>query len=159
MATALKLRRGTTVQHASFTGLEAELTIDTTKDTAVVHDGSTAGGFPLARESATIARTSATGSAALPSGTTAQRDGSPLTGYLRFNSTLNKPEVYNGTAWGSVGGGATGASGDEVFVENTTTVTASYTLTTGKNALSVGPITINNGATVTVPSGRRWVVL
>ena len=50
MAKLLKLRRGTTTQHGSFTGAEGEVTIDTTKDTAVVHDGSTAGGRPLARE-------------------------------------------------------------------------------------------------------------
>ena len=159
MATALKLRRGTTAQHASFTGLEAELTIDTTKDTAVVHDGSTAGGFPLARESATVAKTSATGSAALPSGTTAQRDGSPLTGYIRFNSSLGTFEGYDGTAWGSIGGGATGAAGDAVFVENDQVVTASYTITSGKSAMSTGPITINSSVSVTVPSGSRWVVL
>jgi hypothetical protein len=46
-----------------------------------------------------------------------------------------------------------------VFVENGVTVTTSYTLSTSKNASSVGPITINSGATVTVPSGQRWVVL
>ena len=50
MAKLLKLRRGTTTQHASFTGAEGEVTIDITKDTAVVHDGSQAGGRPLARE-------------------------------------------------------------------------------------------------------------
>ena len=50
MAKLLKLRRGTTSQHYTFTGAEGEVTIDTTKDTAVVHDGSTAGGRPLARE-------------------------------------------------------------------------------------------------------------
>tara|TARA_B100000214_G_scaffold337143_1_gene281534 strand:+ start:11565 stop:13001 length:1437 start_codon:yes stop_codon:yes gene_type:complete len=50
MAKLLKLRRGTTSQHSSFTGAEGEVTIDTTKDTAVVHDGSTAAGRPLARE-------------------------------------------------------------------------------------------------------------
>jgi len=50
MATQLKLRKGTTAQHASFTGAEAEVTVDTTKDTLVVHDGVTAGGFPLAKE-------------------------------------------------------------------------------------------------------------
>jgi len=61
MAKLLKLRRGSTSGHNSFTGAEGEVTIDTTKDTAVVHDGSTAGGRPLAREdlnnvtSATIA--------------------------------------------------------------------------------------------------------
>ena len=50
MAKLLKLRRGTTTQHGSFTGAEGEVTIDTTKDTAVVHDGAQAGGRPLARE-------------------------------------------------------------------------------------------------------------
>ena len=50
MTTAIKRRRGTTVQHSTFTGLEGELTVDTTKDTVVVHDGSTAGGFALLRE-------------------------------------------------------------------------------------------------------------
>lgn len=51
MSIAVKLRRGTTVEHASFTGLEAEITVDTTKDTIVVHDGVTAGGIPLAKAS------------------------------------------------------------------------------------------------------------
>ena len=50
MAKLLKLRRGTTTQHGSFTGAEGEVTIDTTKDTAVVHDGTQAGGRPLLRE-------------------------------------------------------------------------------------------------------------
>ena len=50
MAKLLKLRRGTTTQHGSFTGAEGEVTVDTSKDTAVIHDGSQAGGRPLARE-------------------------------------------------------------------------------------------------------------
>ena len=54
MAKLLKLRRGTTSQHSSFTGAEGEVTVDTTKDTLVVHDGSTAGGVPLAKESANL---------------------------------------------------------------------------------------------------------
>lgn len=49
MPTAIQRRRGTTAQHASFTGLVGEITVDTDKKTAVVHDGATAGGFPLAR--------------------------------------------------------------------------------------------------------------
>lgn len=103
--------------------------------------------------------TSTTGSEKVPAGTTAQRDGSPAAGYFRFNSTLGTFEGYNGTAWGSVGGGATGAAGDEVFIENEVVVTTSYTLSTGKNAMSTGPISLNSGVTVTVPSGARWVVL
>jgi len=55
MATAIQRRRGTTVQHSSFTGLAGEITIDTTKNTVVVHDGSTAGGYPLATESSVSA--------------------------------------------------------------------------------------------------------
>ena len=51
MATAIQRRRGTTTQHGSFTGLAGEITIDTTKNTVVVHDGSTAGGIPLAKSS------------------------------------------------------------------------------------------------------------
>ena len=49
MAKLLKLRGGTTSQHGSFTGAEREVTVDTDKETLVVHDGSTAGGFPLMR--------------------------------------------------------------------------------------------------------------
>jgi hypothetical protein len=48
-AFALQHRRGTTSQHSTFTGLAGEITIDTTKNTVVVHDGSTAGGIPLAK--------------------------------------------------------------------------------------------------------------
>ena len=50
MAKLLKLRRGTTSQHSSFTGAEGEVTVDTDKESLVVHNGSTAGGFPIARE-------------------------------------------------------------------------------------------------------------
>jgi hypothetical protein len=52
MATQVQSRRGTTSEHSTFTGAVGELTVDTTKDTVVVHDGSTAGGHPLLKESA-----------------------------------------------------------------------------------------------------------
>src|SRR5690606_27323465 len=52
MTTEIKRRRGTTAQHATFTGGIAEITVDTDKNTLVVHDGATAGGFPLALEGA-----------------------------------------------------------------------------------------------------------
>ena len=106
-----------------------------------------------------VAQSSSTGSAYMPAGTTGQRDGSPSAGYLRFNSTLAKFEGYNGTAWSSVGGGATGGGSDDIFIENGQTVTTNYTISTNKNAMSTGPITINSGITVTVPSGSNWVVL
>jgi len=65
-----------------------------------------------------VPQTSATGSADIPTGTTAERDGSPSAGYFRFNSDVTKFEGYNGTSWGSVGGGATGGGSDEIFIEN-----------------------------------------
>ena len=52
MATQVQFRRGNTTQTSTFTGAVAEITVDTDKDTVVVHDGITAGGFALARESA-----------------------------------------------------------------------------------------------------------
>jgi hypothetical protein len=51
MAKQVQFRRGTTSQHSSFTGAAGEVTVDTDKNTAVVHDGSTAGGVPLAKSS------------------------------------------------------------------------------------------------------------
>jgi hypothetical protein len=72
---------------------------------------------------------------------------------------MQRPEVSNGTAWLSIGGSATGAGGDAVFVENEQTVTTSYTIPSGKSASSTGPISIDSGVTVTIPSGSRWVIL
>jgi hypothetical protein len=96
----------------------------------------------------------------IPVGTTAQRPGSPSTGDFRWNSTLGSAEIYNGSAFAAVGGGAgaTGGGSDEVFFESDTNVTTSYTLTSGKNAHTVSPI-INSGVTVTVPSGAILVIL
>lgn len=62
-------------------------------------------------------------------------------------------EVANGAT------GATGAGGDRVFYENDITVDNSYTISTNKNAVTAGPVTIVFGATVTVPSGSTWVVV
>ena len=67
MSTQVQRRKGTTAQHASFTGASAELTVDTTKNTVVVHNGATAGGIPLAKE--TGSAISAT-SLSLPNSTT-----------------------------------------------------------------------------------------
>jgi hypothetical protein len=59
----------------------------------------------------------------------------------------------------AISGGATGGGGDQVFIQNQLVVTTSYTLPTGFSASSVGPITINGGVVVTIPSGYRWVIL
>lgn len=95
----------------------------------------------------------------IPKGTTAERPLVPVDGEMRYNTTTGQFEGYQGGAWGQLGGGATGGGGDEIFVENGVTVTTNYTLTTGKNASSVGPISLDSGVTVTIPSGQRWIVL
>lgn len=94
----------------------------------------------------------------VPVGTTAQRP-TPATGHLRFNSTSNSFEGYNGTAWASVGGGATGGGGDQAFYLNSTTVNNSYSIPSGQNAGTFGPVTVASGAIVTVPSGSTWTVV
>jgi ethanolamine utilization protein EutA (predicted chaperonin) len=50
MPTQIQLRRGTTAEHASYTGPEGEVTVDTTEDRLVLHDGTTAGGIPMATQ-------------------------------------------------------------------------------------------------------------
>ena len=96
----------------------------------------------------------------IPVGTTAQRPGSPSTGDFRFNSTTTSAEIYNGSEFTAVGGGAgaTGGGNDEVFFESDTNVTTDYTITSGKNAHTVSPI-VNAGVTVTVPSGSLLVII
>jgi hypothetical protein len=49
MASRIRFRRGSTTEHSAFTGAEGEITVNTTKDTIVLHDGSTAGGFEMMR--------------------------------------------------------------------------------------------------------------
>ncbi len=103
-----------------------------------------------------VGYTTTTGSVIITSGSEAQRDGSPSAGYFRFNTDSASFEGYDGTAWGAVGGGN---STDTGLWENSNTISANYTITTNNNAMSAGPITINSGVTVTVPSGSRWVVI
>ena len=66
MADQLSLRGGTTTEHATFTGANKEVTVDTTKKTLVVNDGATVGGHPLMRENASNSAL-ALGSAGTPS--------------------------------------------------------------------------------------------
>jgi hypothetical protein len=100
---------------------------------------------------------SSTGAITAPVGTTAQRP-TAATGMLRFNSTGTSFEGYNGSDWSSLGG-AQGGVGNPFVYENDITVTSNYTLTSGKNGMSAGPITVDSGATVTVPDGSTWTIV
>jgi hypothetical protein len=94
----------------------------------------------------------------LPQGNTATRP-TGAAGLFRYNTETNQFEGHNGSAWGSVGGGATGGSNNPVFWENDINITANYTVTTGKNAGTFGPVSIANGISVTVPNGSVWTVV
>jgi hypothetical protein len=98
---------------------------------------------------------SGTGTVTLPNGTTAQRP-TPAAGMIRYNSTEAEFEGYADGAWGSIGGGA--SAGGAIY-ENVDNISENYTITAGSNGMSVGPMTIDSGFTVTVPSGQRWVIL
>ncbi len=130
------------------------LTLST--DLAITEGGTGASTAANARANLNaVGYTTTTGSAVLPAGTEAQRDGSPQAGYLRFNNDTDSFEGYNGTAWGGIGGAQAGGA----IVTNKDIASVSYTIATGENGLSVGPITVDTGVTITVSSGQRWLVL
>jgi hypothetical protein len=136
--------------------LEGALYWNSTSKMLKVYDGANWQNVPSINS---VTKTSNTGSAVMPAGTTGQRDGVPAFGYTRANSTLNRMEWWNGTLWAAMGGGATGGGANAVFHENDQNVTVDYTITAGKNAMSAGPITINAGITVTIPAGSVWTII
>ena len=102
--------------------------------------------------------TTVTGSIKVPASTTANRDVGATAGFFRFNTDVSKFEGHNGSAWGSVGGGATGGGTDAVFYLNGQTITSNYTIPVGQNAGSFGPITISDGISVEIPTGSTWSI-
>jgi microcystin-dependent protein len=106
-----------------------------------------------------VTKDTATGGAFIPAGTTLQRPAAPTYGQQRANSTLNSQEWWNGTAWVPMGGGATGGAGNGFVYENDIHVTQNYTLTSGKNGMSAGPIIVDDGVSVTVPAGSNWTIV
>jgi hypothetical protein len=145
---------------------------------------------------------SSTGAVKIPAGTTAERPVGAV-GKIRWNSTLNQYEGYDGVNWALLGGasitndtttagnlyptfaGVTSGNVTNLFtsddkllynpstgdlqatamvstnglVVNSATVSVNYTIPTGSNAMSTGPISVDSGAVVTVPSGSRWMIL
>jgi hypothetical protein len=158
MTTAVQHRRGTTAEHSTFTGLEGEVTIDTTKDTAVIHDGVLAGGVPLAREN--LANVTPSGLATITGASTASDDkffiydqsATTLKSITRaeLNNAMEIDALANvtitgGTINGTTIGNTTAAAG------TFTNLTATGTVTIPDNAISgdkveggtINAITIN----------------
>lgn len=91
-----------------------------------------------------------TGFIRFPVGTTAQRPGSPTPGMARYNSNLAEFEGFTGTFWFPIGSPLKGDGTNRVFLENDPAVSGNYTIVAQKNSVTAGPVTINNGVTVTV---------
>ena len=70
-----------------------------------------------------------------------------------------KSSAAGGLTWAEAVAGATGGGNDKVFWENSNTITTSYTISNNMNAGTFGPITVNNGVTITVGSGETWTVI
>jgi hypothetical protein len=96
-----------------------------------------------------------TGSISVPNGTTGERP-TPTAGMIRYNSSTDSFEGYTTVGWGAIGGGA---SAEGAIYQNINFIASNFTFSPNSNGMSVGPITINAGVTVTVPDGQRWVIL
>lgn len=94
----------------------------------------------------------------LPVGTTATRP-TGQTGLIRFNTDRNQFEGYNNTTWSGIGDQPVGGGTNRVFFENDIVMNANYTITSGKNAMSAGPITVNPGVVLTVPAGSTYTIV
>ena len=80
--------------------------------------------------------------------------------WLNTTTTPPKLQIYSGSAWLDAGGaGAVGAGGNQIFLEVDQTLSASYSITSGKNALTAGPLTVATGQTLTIPSGSNLVIV
>jgi hypothetical protein len=150
----------TTVQYEGFTTVAAQTTISTLTNATTTATATTVANHNLQ-----------TGNYLTITGCTpAAYNGSfsiTVTGATTFTYTmLTNPGgsatvvgTYTTGIWTQIGGGATGGGSNQVFVLNDQTVTADYTIPTGKNASSAGPITIDTGVTVTVPDNSTWVIV
>lgn len=84
-----------------------------------------------------------------------------------FESTQNNSIQYLGTnnfiftaaGTNAMYVSAAGVSFGGAIIENNKTLSSSYSITSGKSAMSTGPLTFNSGVTITIPSGSKWVIL
>ena len=146
MTTAVQNRRGTTAEHATFTGLEGEVTIDTTKDTAVIHDGTLAGGYPLAKETLSNVNPSTlsalTGSATASDDLFLVFDSSTLTMKKITRAELNNAIEADALASVTITGGTINGT----TIGATTAAAGSFTTLTASGATIVPAPTLSTHA-------------
>ena len=121
MAKRVQRRRGTTSEHTNFTGYDGETTVDTTKDTVVVHDGATSAGFPLAREdlsNVTLTNLIGVTELKLTDGTNGQVIKTNGSGTISFG-TID----ISGTTIGNLGGDIEGTIANALIKDNKVGIT------------------------------------
>jgi hypothetical protein len=128
-------------------------------ETGLIYTADGSGILELQSSAGVLVATNNSGAFSIPAGTTAQRPVSPVNGMIRYNTTLGLVEIYKAGVWSDIAGRAVGGNMDQIFWLNDVTITASYTVPTGKNAVTAGPVTINDGVTVTVSDGSVWTVV
>jgi hypothetical protein len=106
-----------------------------------------------------VGATGATGPAGPAGGATGATGLTGAQGATGATGVIGSTGSTGSTGPAGPSGGATGSGGDAIFWENGKNVTTNYTITTNKNAMSAGPITVNAGVTVTIPSGSVWTVV
>jgi hypothetical protein len=108
-----------------------------------------------------LIRITGAGGVVIPSGNTGSRPTANLAGTIRFNTDLGTFENWDTvlTRWRPMYGATGGTDGNRMFFENQSNVTSDYTITTGFNAGTFGPITLNAGISVTIPSNSVWTVV
>jgi hypothetical protein len=153
----------TAATHYGGTAVGSSLTLQSTSgvgstDSILMKVGNNGATTALSIATTGIVSFPTTGAIVIPASTTANQP-TGQTGMLRFNTTTTAFEGYNGTAWTTVGGGATGGGTDQIFYLNGQTVTTNYSIPSGQNAGTFGPVTVNSGAVVTVPSGSTWSIV
>lgn len=203
MATQVQWRGGSELEHSTFTGAPKEVTVDTTRKTIRVHDGSTVGGFPLARQdeldsqlsgiktdfygptdpslvvangivagmvwadtaSLTVKRRNSTNDdwvveSKLFQSHIPEYSVSPVSDIGPIYLTGEGPAEWSATAgtYVAIGGGAKGGGADKIFYLNDRVITEDYTVVSGQNAGSTGPIEVLLGVTVQVEPGAVWKV-
>ena len=85
--------------------------------------------------------------------------GTATEGMFSYLADTNTLEYYDGSTWAPFAAGAKGGGTDQIFYENGTAVTADYTISSGSNAMTAGPVSIGSAITVTVPVGSVWTVV
>jgi hypothetical protein len=165
MSTAVQRRRGTTAEHSSFAGLLSELTVDTTKKVVVVHDGSTTGGFALARENlsnvteASLASKLSTTLGGYVTTASAASTYQSIAGMTSYLTTATAASTYLASATASSTYAAlataqsfTAAQRGTVSAQGTVSGTVTLNFATANNfslTLSAGTVTLTNPTNLT----------